>query len=246
MSGTITQPIRKLRRSQDITVRCLPPQRARERTPGGVHSLEVVSFGDFVHVIGALPLRSRRRYPVQYRLLISEGGENAPFSSDRTGRIVGGAGDRDLLAPTLVGRLQRRVPFRSLDVIVGGDDTDDQGWLDLQTIARKQAARDRYMARYLAHGEFDRLSWKPDGALATIDLSQLPGHVEWLVVRLEVREIVHRQSGATRPILGNGRTGLIRLDRAAGTVTPRTLCDTLDESVDVDALDARAAFIASL
>lgn len=237
MASTITQPIRTLRRSQDITVRCLPPKRARERTPNGVHSLEVVPFGDFVHVTGALPLRSRHRNPVQYRVLVSEGRDDHPMSSDSADRIVGASAAGNLLAPTLIGRMQRKVPFRSLDVIIGAEDTDDQGWIDLPAIARDRVARDRFMASYLERGEFERLHWKPDGALATIDVSTLAADVEWLVVRVEVREVVHRATGTTRPMGGNGRTALVRVDRRG-----------LDESgPDVSSLiDARAMFAAAL
>lgn len=216
MEGTITQPILKLRHSQDITVRCLPPQRARERTPGGVYSLEVVSFGDYVHVTGSLPLRSRHQNPIQYRVLVSESRGDGPISSDRANCIVGPATSApSLFAPTLVGHIQRRAPFRSLDVIVSGEDADESGWIDLEALVRDRVGRDRYMSRNLVPGEFERLRWKPDGALATIDISARPDDVEWLVVRLEVRELLHRQTGTTRPLPGSGRTALVRVDNAA-------------------------------
>ena len=216
MDGKITQPIRQLRRSQDITVRCLPPQRARERTPDGVHSLEVLAFGDFVHVTGSLPLWSRHKNPVQYRLLIGESQVGGPISSDCADRVVGICHPAGiLLTPTLVGRLERRLPFRSTDVVISSDDVDECGWIDLVGVARDRAARSRYLSRFLADGEFERLRWRPDGALATIDISGVSDDVECLVVRLEVRELLDREIGSSRPMQGNGRTGLVRVDAAA-------------------------------
>jgi hypothetical protein len=211
MLGSTTQPTAMVDKTSDITARINRVKRQSERA--SVCDLDILVMGRYAHVTGVLPVVTDDGNPVEYRVLLGEGKDGVPVSSDLPHRIVGAGPDDDrmLLAPTRAGRIERSTPFRSLDVIVEHEDVDERGWLDLRAAIERCVAEDREMQAE----DVDELEWVADGPLLSLDIGHLDPMVDWLVVRFEAREVVDRVTGGTCALHGNGRTFMVRVDPEA-------------------------------
>lgn len=212
MLGTTTQPTPMVEDDGDITARIRQVKPQRERA--SVSDLDVLVMGRYAHVTGSVPVVTDEGNPVEYRVLLGEGADGAPVSSDLPSRVVGAGPDDDrmLLAPTRAGRIERLTPYRSLDVIVEHEDVDEHGWLDLRAAIERCVAEDHE----LRTDDVDALEWVADGPLLSLDIGHLDPSVEWLVVRFEAREVLQGKTGGdTRVLHGNGRTFMVRVDPEA-------------------------------
>lgn len=172
---------------------------------------QALVFGSFMHITGRLPIASEAGHPVEYRVAIGTSDRNDAADGTLSWRIVGAgsATDRALLASTRVGRFAVQQPFHSLDVLIGADDVDTSGWLNVvEATYRRYAADARLLKR-----EIERLRWVPDGVLMTVDISCLGPDVRRLLVRIDIRQVLDPDTDHTAPMSGSGTMLEVHVDR---------------------------------